>query len=267
MKSLRKALLLFCSFLLIFSVRAPAQSAKVVSGGIGRGYGEGGGVGFGGSVALGLPQAQTGEPYSAERQIETEQTLADGTHIVMKSRSRFWRDSAGRTRTEIFAPERPGAPEEPTAINIGDPVEGVGYYLTPSNRTGVRNLLHSMVPPRLPLKPAVNPTPPPPSRSMELTPLTNIEDLGTQMIQGVWARGSRQTITYPVNSQGNDRPIVVMIENWFSDELQTQVLSKRSDPRYGETVERLINIDRSEPDLELFRPPADYSITEPQRTN
>jgi len=68
-----------------------------------------------------------------------------------------------------------------------------------------------------------------------------------------------------VGSQGNDRPIVAVNENWYSDELQTQILSKRSDPRYGESVDRLTNIDRSEPDPSLFLPPADYTITEPQR--
>jgi hypothetical protein len=47
--------------------------------------------------------------------------------------------------------------------------------------------------------------------------------------------------------------------------LRVVVLSKHSDPRNGDTTDRLINIDRSEPDPALFRPPADYTITEPQR--
>jgi hypothetical protein len=54
-----------------------------------------------------------------------------------------------------------------------------------------------------------------------------------------------------------------MTENWFSEELQAQILSRRTDPRYGETTELLINIERSEPDPALFRPPAEYTITEP----
>jgi hypothetical protein len=73
------------------------------------------------------------------------------------------------------------------------------------------------------------------------------------------------TTTIPANAQGNDQPIVTVFENWFSDELQIQVSSKRSDPRNGETTDSLTNIDRSEPDPSLFRLPADYTITEPQR--
>jgi hypothetical protein len=84
------------------------------------------------------------------------------------------------------------------------------------------------------------------------------------MIDGLWAHGTRTTTTIPVNAQGNDRPLVMISENWFSEELKLQVLSKRSDPRRGETTDRLTNIDRSEPDPALFRPPADYTITEPQ---
>jgi hypothetical protein len=96
-------------------------------------------------------------------------------------------------------------------------------------------------------------------------PHSQSEDLGTQMIEGVWANGTRTTTTIPVNSEGNDQPIVSVVENWLSEELGLNVLMKRSDPRYGDVTERVTNIDRSEPDPALFRPPADYTITEPTR--
>jgi len=167
---------------------------------------------------------------------------------------------------EMFVdePETRASPE-PVNVIIYDPVEGVNYFLNPREHTAVRRQLRPIDPPLAPTKPPINPLPPPPSRSMKLTPLTQPEDLGMQMIEGIWARGSRMTTTIPVNAQGNDRPLVTVIENWVSEELQTLVLSKRSDPRNGETTERLTNIDRSEPDPALFRPPADYILTEPQR--
>jgi hypothetical protein len=40
------------------------------------------------------------------------------------------------------------------------------------------------------------------------------------------------------------------------------VLSKRTDPRMGETVSRVTNISRSEPPSSLFEPPTDYKVTE-----
>jgi hypothetical protein len=61
---------------------------------------------------------------------------------------------------------------------------------------------------------------------------------------------------------GNDQPIVMVSETWFSPELQTMVLAKRSDPRFGETVTRVTNISRTEPAHTLFEPPADYKVTD-----
>jgi hypothetical protein len=41
-------------------------------------------------------------------------------------------------------------------------------------------------------------------------------------------------------------------------------MTRRSDPRSGETTYRLTNIDRSEPDRSLFEVPAGYTIKEDQ---
>ena len=84
-------------------------------------------------------------------------------------------------------------------------------------------------------------------------------------IDGLWAKGTRSTITIPINVQGNDRPIARTVERWFSDELQLEILVKTTDPRNGDSIQRLTNIDRSEPDPALFRTPADYTITESPR--
>jgi hypothetical protein len=90
----------------------------------------------------------------------------------------------------------------------------------------------------------------------------NQEQLGTQTIEGVAAEGTRVTFTIAAGKIGNERPIVTVNERWYSQELQTIVLSKNSDPRTGETTYRLTNIDRSEPDPSLFQVPTDYRIEE-----
>jgi hypothetical protein len=41
------------------------------------------------------------------------------------------------------------------------------------------------------------------------------------------------------------------------------VMSKHSDPRNGETVYKLTNVNRSEPMRSLFEIPVDYTVTEP----
>ena len=86
------------------------------------------------------------------------------------------------------------------------------------------------------------------------------ESLGQQMIEGVMCEGKRTTVTIPAGSIGNDLPINIVSEEWYSPELQVLVLTKHSDPRFGETTYRLTNINRSEPARSLFELPADYTV-------
>jgi hypothetical protein len=88
------------------------------------------------------------------------------------------------------------------------------------------------------------------------------ESLGTKTIEGVTAEGTRLTLTIPAGEIGNTLPIEVVDETWYSAELQLVVMSKRRDPRSGETTYRLTNISRSEPDRSLFEVPADYTVQE-----
>jgi hypothetical protein len=88
------------------------------------------------------------------------------------------------------------------------------------------------------------------------------EDLGKQNIEGVEAEGSRETITIPAGEIGNERPIEIVSERWYSPELQMDVMTRHSDPRTGETTYRLTNINRTEPAKSMFEVPSDYTISE-----
>ena len=88
------------------------------------------------------------------------------------------------------------------------------------------------------------------------------EDLGTQTIARVSAQGTRYTRTIPAGQIGNEKPIVIVSEHWYSTDLQMVVMSKRSDPRFGETTYTLTNIQRTEPAASLFTVPADYTVTQ-----
>ena len=88
------------------------------------------------------------------------------------------------------------------------------------------------------------------------------ESLGRQTIEGVPAEGRRVTMTIPAGQAGNEQPIHIVTESWYSPDLQTTVLSRHSDPRNGETVTRLTNISRGEPSRVLFEAPADFKLSE-----
>ena len=84
------------------------------------------------------------------------------------------------------------------------------------------------------------------------------EELGTRDFEGVSAEGTRRVTTIPVGAIGNERPIEVVYERWFSKDLGVVVYSKTTDPRSGEQTYRLTNIVRSEPDPSLFSVPTEY---------
>jgi hypothetical protein len=88
------------------------------------------------------------------------------------------------------------------------------------------------------------------------------ESLGKQNIEGVEAEGTRNTVTIPAGEIGNERDIQIVSERWYSPELQTVVMTRHSDPRFGETVYKLTNINRSEPAKSLFEVPSDYTVKE-----
>jgi hypothetical protein len=207
-------------------------------------------------------------PYSAEEVSDHTQTLADGTHITQKPLvTKVFRDSQGRSRTErhLF---RGANGDDLTIVEIVDPVSGFGYILDPYN-----HVAHRFAPPeggggqarygeQIRVVPAPTVHVPTPAPRQTDRPEVSTESLGSQIIEGVNAQGEKTTRTFPIGMMGNDRPLVSVMESWFSPELRITVLTKNSDPRMGESVMQLRNIDRSEPDPGLFRVPADYQVVD-----
>ena len=231
-----------------------------------------------------------GAPYSAEAVTETTQTLADGNRIVNKSSALVYRDSDGRTRREqALSHIGPWASQNPqTRTFLNDPVAGVSYILEPENRVAQKTAL----PPRLPEEKGPGEhavagefnlalPPPPQGEAPNIMFLARgeaahsaivsgkeehqSESLGKQSVEGVMAEGTRTTMTIPAGEIGNERPIVVVSERWYSPELQTTLVTKQNDPRFGETTYRLTNILRSEQPRSLFEPPPGYTIREPEK--
>lgn len=86
------------------------------------------------------------------------------------------------------------------------------------------------------------------------------EQLGIRNIEGVDAEGTRTTTTIPADAIGNERPIEMIYERWYSKDLGMVIYSKNSDPRFGEQTYRLTNIVRAEPDPSLFSLPSGYKV-------
>jgi hypothetical protein len=210
-----------------------------------------------------------GEPYSGLEITEHTQVLSDGTRIHTEGQTTVYRDSEGRVRRET-----------PNEITIWDPVANTSYRLDPKTqvaqqlplgrtasgsggRGGRAGAEVAVAELQIRLK----------VLSQELSQNgvdiggqvpagPKHELLGQQVIEGVNAEGTRETSTLEAGAIGNDRPIHIVAENWYSKELQTTIKTVHSDPRTGEEVFRLTNLSRVEPAPYLFQVPAGYQITE-----
>ncbi len=86
------------------------------------------------------------------------------------------------------------------------------------------------------------------------------EELGDQVLEGLLVHGTRMTDTIPAGVMGNERPIEIVTERWYSEDIDAMVLQRFSDPRFGETVSRLVNVVRGDPSPELFQVPQGYEL-------
>ena len=89
------------------------------------------------------------------------------------------------------------------------------------------------------------------------------ENLGTESIQGVEARGRRYTTTIPAGAMGNDAPLVSTVEAWTALAVGLNglvVRENRDDPRSGKTTRELTSLSQSEPEPATFQPPQGYEI-------
>ena len=245
------------------------------------------------SSEMSLDKMVKGAPYSAQVITEHTQTLQDGNRIVNKTTASVYRDSEGRTRREqtinaVGAYTASGTPRQTLFIN--DPVAGVNYILESDSKMA-RKIDLARLPARSGVAMGGGPGQrieivtgdkgsagaggnvtithsgtrvEPGVRKKIQTDSNDVksESLGKQTIEGVVADGKRHTRTIPAGKIGNEQPINIVSESWYSEELQTVVMSKHSDPRFGESSYRLTNINRSEPAASLFQVPSDYTVKE-----
>ena len=219
------------------------------------------------------PAAETpksGAPYSAIGTTETVQTLADGNHIVHTNTSHYYRDSSGRTRTELsLSAVGPFTLEESsTVVMINDPVAKQRFVLHPEQKradvlplglaSGAAGAKHAaeggsgVVTTSSPVRCV------PGGGSVPATTVS----LGQKTLAGLPATGTKTEYTIPAQQIGNEQPITVTSEKWVSEDLGVTVSSTLHDPLIGDTQFHLSQIERTEPDPSLFAVPGDYTLND-----
>jgi hypothetical protein len=226
-------------------------------------------------------------PYSADVLTESTQILPDGNRIRQTVTQKVYRDGEGRVRNEqSLAGLGALAPNSGSTqvVYINDPVAGVNYALDVKKKAATKSTLRGGPiqaggPQAMGRGQAMGAAPFPQGgtpmgrgrggprpddafRRPQAGQTVKTESLGRQTVEGVPADGTRTTFTIAAGQIGNDQPLQIVSESWFSPDLQVVVLSRHSDPRAGETVVRLTNINRGAPAASLFQPPQDFTVQE-----
>jgi hypothetical protein len=201
-----------------------------------------------------------GKPYSAHEIREITGIAKDGSRSPgMKGQSKVYRDSQGRTRDEGFLPMKPGDSVDPVSvgpvtINILDPVVGVSYELDTRKRVALRSMVQVV---RMPQQNAAETSQL--QKSQDRQEGRQIEQLGTRLINGLRASGSRSTFTIPAN--GSLPAGTNVIETWWAPDIPRPILVLKINSRLPEEQrDRLTDIRLDGPDVALFQVPSDYVI-------
>lgn len=190
-----------------------------------------------------------GQPFSADIVIEDTRRLFDGSTVTKNRKGAFYRDSAGRTRREqplemvgdVAISNSDGAPQ--MLVFINDFATHTNYFLDVNRKIARQHKIGG--------------NPPPDQAKPENA---KSESLGTKTIEGVNVEGTRSTFEIPAGQIGNDKPIQVVTETWFSPDLQMVVYSRHVDPLAGEHVFKLVNIKRADPASDLFTVPSGFKV-------
>ncbi len=241
-----------------------------------------------------------GAPYSGEAVTEYVQVLADGNRIVRRTTARIYRDGKGRTRRETIGSDGQVADvilTDPTGRKsyVVDPDTNTAYLnsvftlvtdksaaagaggggtVSVFSRSGELTEADKV---KLELQTKLKRAASEGEAGNEADKVkietalkqkqdavnamsTTKEDLGQQPIEGVLANGTRTTTVIAAGVIGNEQPISVVSEEWFSPDLKVLVMTRHSDPRTGETIYRLTGINRSEPNPSLFELPNGITV-------
>lgn len=226
------------------NIQRPAQSGPIVR----QGY-AGPQVQIPGIFVTPMPNA----PFSATVNIVSHQKLPDGTEHVVTSTDHVARTSSGIIYNERRQLLPAGQTQEPRLLGalIYNPSNRLSISLDPMSHLARERILDH--------PPSTTPGPTAPGPKM---PGTVETDLGSQSMNGVELTGLRRERTIPAEASGTGKPIVITDDFWYAPQLFVYLIIRHDDPRTGEQMVAVSQVDRHEPDATIFAVPADYKVVD-----
>jgi hypothetical protein len=194
-------------------------------------------------------------PFSATVEILSHETLPNGSINTVTTTAHIARSNSGRIyneRRQLVPAIFKGEPRLLSA-HIYDPSSRLNVFYMPSQRIARESFFGGP------------PAPPPntvPARTPTNNPYFKQEAIGTQPLGGLTLTGIRKTHIIPAAMSSTGRDITIVDEYWYSPELSIYMIIKHNDPRTGEQIVAVSDVDRHEPESSVFTIPADYKIVD-----
>jgi len=185
-------------------------------------------------------------PFSATVRTEWVKRLPDSTRITVKNHRLVARNAEGR----IFQERRYFLPDGDIKL---PPLSNLQYYDPTVSTFWDCNPNHAC-------REFARRWPNTPGQAYDQRGSLATESLGARTIEGFDVTGTRETITFRAGVLGNDQPIRIVNEIWYSPALQMNLLTVRDDPRFGTQTFTVTDIGTDVPDPKLFTLPADARI-------
>jgi hypothetical protein len=186
-----------------------------------------------------------GAPFSATAVIQVERYWPDGSTQIRRTINLIARDSNGRTHNEFrrLMPEYFHGSPPLMSVRLFDPLTRIRTIYDPALHVATQQLL--------PRQPRASSFP---------NPFMRVEDLGTSLLNGLQAKGTRRIYAIAAAASGTGIPLEIEDEDWYSEDLHINLLVRHSDPRIGVQTVGVADLKREEPPAAMFQVPAGFQI-------
>jgi hypothetical protein len=194
-------------------------------------------------------------PFTAKADIISHEILPDGTVNIRTTYTHIARSSSGRIYNERRQLVPASFRGEPRILetHIYDPNDRLNIFCDPSSHLARESTL------RQPPQPPPNAVPRP---AVPNNPYFKEEQIGTQPLGSLTLTGIRRTRTIPAQASTTGKDIIITDEYWYSPDLSIYMIIKHNDPRTGEQIVAVSEVDRHEPPASLMTVPQGYKIVD-----
>jgi len=194
----------------------------------------------------------TGQPFRAKINVQVTRLLPDGTKVEQKYYTQAARDTEGHEYREARDMVPASSDREPALIRttVYDPKTSLVRNCFPAQQI-CRQMQFDAT---------SHPVDEPVGPSSDGKSVLARESLGKKQMLGLEVEGTRETVTFKAGAFGNDKPVVVTKEIWYSPRLQFNVAVTRDDPRNGMQKFEVSDLKLGDPEASWFTLPDGYRL-------